>query len=98
MCKILAEKNHLCLYKGVFSAKRLTFAQKCERTFEGSRPGGEGEEVEDTSKIAQCCVWAAKRKRSYGGIRNNTKIYKNGTFVCKRHFFCVILHSQKIPQ
>ena len=40
MCKILAEKiidlhskenisrNHLCLYKGVFSVKRLTFAQK----------------------------------------------------------------------
>ena len=64
MCKILAEKiidlhskekisrNHLCLYKGVFSVKRLTFAQKCERTFEGSRPGGEGEQVEDLS--ARC--------------------------------------------
>ena len=62
MCKILAEKiidlhskekisrNHLCLYKGVFSVKRLPFAQ--------------------------ICVWAARRGRSYGGIRNNTKSIK----------------------
>ena len=41
-----SRKNRLCLYKGFYSVKRLPFAQQCERKFEGSRPEGEGEEVE----------------------------------------------------
>ena len=39
MCKILTEKNHLCLHKGVYSVKRLSFAQQCERTFGGIAVG-----------------------------------------------------------
>ncbi len=57
MCKILAEKiidlhskekisrNHLCLYKGVFSVKRLPFAQQCGRTFGGIAVGKAASEV-----------------------------------------------------
>ena len=127
MCKILAEKiidlhskekisrNHLCLYKGVFSVKRLPFAQQCGRTFGGIAVGKAASEVlhffahtqiferfflqggintaiivdlrtiriaympgtkvgynqsatecRGRQKIAQCCVWSARRGRSYG--------------------------------
>ena len=47
MCKILTEKNHLCLHKGVCSVKRLAFAQKCERSFGGIAIGKA--ESEDTT-------------------------------------------------
>ncbi len=55
MCKILTEKNRLCSHKGGFSVKRLSLARKCERTFEGSRPEGEGEEVESNTFL-NCAV------------------------------------------
>ena len=51
MCKILTEKNRLCSHKGGFSVKRLSLARKCERSFEGARPEGDGEEVEGTTNF-----------------------------------------------
>ena len=59
MCKILTEKNHLCLHKGVYSVKRLSFAQQCGRSFEGV-PFGVA--VEGTTNIC-LLFWDIQQKK-----------------------------------
>ena len=38
----------------------------------------------------------AQKSGDKKSVRKNTKMHKNGTFICKCHFFCVILQRKII--